>query len=193
MDPLRRLWSYGLSLIRDPRTYRFVAVGVATLILAEALMFGMVDLLGAESFLSAVIVTELVLVTNFFINDRWTFKTYNDPSNRFSARLLKFHVSRLGSIAVNLATFYTLNKVFLVHYLVAYFLAVVVAFTFNLITSFVWVWRVSPTNYERIGKGSVGGQSAESSLMTDMSAHLDQSSHSSTRCQNQWSSSSTST
>ncbi|MCS7117801.1 MAG: GtrA family protein [Thaumarchaeota archaeon] len=155
MDLLRRLWLYGTSLLRDPRTYRFVAVGVATLVLAEGLMFGMVDLLGVESLLSAIVVTELVLVVNFFINDRWTFRSHTNPNNRFSARLLKFHVSRLGSIAVNLATFYTLNKVFLVHYLVAYFLAVVVAFAFNLLTSFFWVWRVFPTSYERVRRGSV--------------------------------------
>ncbi|MCS7127500.1 MAG: GtrA family protein [Thaumarchaeota archaeon] len=197
MRALRVAWSYGLALLRDRRTYRFVTVGVATLVLAEAMMFGMVDLLGAESFLSAALVTEVTLVANFLINDRWTFGAGGDPNNGFAARLLKFHASRVGSIAVNLATFYLLNKVLLVNHLVAYFLAVVVAFSVNLLTSFVWVWKVRPGDYkgaEGPEKGfSAGPEGPRSSRTYAERAHPLQSSHSSRRCQNHLSSSSTST
>lgn len=197
MRTLRVAWSYGLALLRDRRTYRFVAVGVATLALAEAMMFGMVDLLGAESFVSAVLVTEVTIFANFLINDRWTFGAGGNPGNGFAVRLLKFHVSRAGSVAVNLATFYLLNKVLLVNHLVSYFLAVVVAFSVNLLTSFVWVWRVRPSGYRgsesREAKAPVGPGGTRFARNKPRPAHPLQPSHSSRRCQNHLSSSSTST
>jgi len=161
-----------LSMTRDVRTYKFVAAGVSTLLLAEALLFLSVDLLGFDSFASAIAVTEVTLLANFALNDVFVFGADGRRGNPLPSRLLKYHVSRALSIAVNLAVFYALNKVLLVNHLLAYFLAVVVAFGVNLLTSFVWVWRVRP-----VGRREV---------MIGVGSHfLDQSSHSHISCQYQ--------
>ena len=151
---MRGILGFALSMLRDVRTYKFVAVGVSTLILAEALMFVSVDLFRFDSFLSAVVVTEVTLLANFALNDAFVFGADGKRGNPLHHRLLKYHASRALSIAVNLAVFYVLNKVLLVNHLLAYFVAVVVAFGVNLLTSFVWVWRVRPVSREvLIGAG----------------------------------------
>lgn len=167
---MRGLLEFALSLLRDVRTYKFVAIGVSTLLLAEGLMFVSVDLMGIDSFVSAVAVTELVLLVNFLLNDRLVFGAEGRRGNPLPYRLVKYHASRVLSIAVNLAVFFALNKLLLVNHLLAYFLAVVVAFGVNLLTSFAWVWRVRPV----AGREVVVGAGAH---------FFDQSSHSQTSCQ----------
>jgi putative flippase GtrA len=168
--PLRGILGFALLMLRDVRTYKFVAVGVSTLILAEAFMFVSVDLFRFDSFLSAVVVTEVTLLANFALNDAFVFGADGKRGNPLHHRLLKYHASRALSIAVNLAVFYVLNKVLLVNHLLAYFVAVVVAFGVNLLTSFVWVWRVRPVSRREVLIGA--------------GAHLlDQSIHSQTNCQ----------
>jgi putative flippase GtrA len=167
---LRGLFGFALSMLRDVRTYKFVAVGVSTLLLAEALMFVSVDLFRFDSFLSAIAVTEVTLLANFALNDAFVFGADGKRGNPLHHRLLKYHASRAISIAVNLVVFYVLNKVFLVNHLLAYFVAVVIAFGVNLLTSFVWVWRVRPVSSREVVIGA--------------GAHLlDQSIHSQTNCQ----------
>ncbi len=169
--PLKGLMEFVLLMLKDPRTYKFVAAGVSTLFLAEALMFVSVDLLRFDSFVSAIAVTEVTLLANFFLNDLFVFGDDGRRGNPLPARLLKYHASRALSIAVNLTVFYALNKVLLVNHLLAYFVAVVVAFGVNLLTSFAWVWRVRPLSRE---------------VVVGAGAHfLDQSSHSQIRCQYQ--------
>ncbi|MEM1954327.1 MAG: GtrA family protein [Nitrososphaerota archaeon] len=151
---LRGLLGFALSLLRDVRTYKFVAIGVSTLVLAEGLMFVSVDLMGIDSFLSAVLITEVVLLINFLLNDRLVFGEEGRRGNPLLQRLFKYHVSRVLSIAVNLAVFFALNKLLLLNHLLAYFLAVVVAFGVNLLTSFVWVWRVRPVEGKEVVVGA---------------------------------------
>ncbi len=148
--PMRGLFGFALSMLRDVRTYRFVAVGVATLLLAEALLYVSVDLLRFDSFLSAVAVTEVTLLANFALNDVFVFGDEGKRGNPLPRRLFKYHASRVVSIVVNLAVFYALNRVLLVNHLLAYFVAVMVAFGVNLLTSFVWVWRVRPVNSKEV-------------------------------------------
>jgi putative flippase GtrA len=168
--PLRGILGFALSMLRDVRTYKFVAVGVSTLLLAEALMLVSVDLFRFDSFLSAVVVTEVTLLANFALNDAFVFGADGKRGNPLHHRLLKYHASRVLSIAVNLAVFYVLNKVLLVNHLLAYFVAVVIAFGVNLLTSFAWVWRVRPISSREVVIGA--------------GAHLlDQSIHSQINCQ----------
>jgi putative flippase GtrA len=168
--PLRGILGFALSMLRDVRTYKFVAVGVSTLLFAEALMFVSVDLFRFDSFLSAVVVTEVTLLANFALNDAFVFGADGKRGNPLHHRLLKYHASRALSIAVNLVVFYVLNRILLVNHLLAYFVAVVVAFGVNLLTSFVWVWRVRPVSSREVVIGT--------------GAHLlDQSIHSQTNCQ----------
>ena len=72
-----------------------------------------------DSFLSAVVVTEVTLLANFALNDAFVFGADGKRGNPLHHRLLKYHASRALSIAVNLVVFYVLNKVLLVNHLLA--------------------------------------------------------------------------
>ena len=123
----------GLSLT----SIQFVFVGISCLIFAEAVLYLFVDILHLNSIIAVIVATELSVLLNFYVNDNWTFRKLKNLGGCFMSRLLKFHVSRI----VNIGLFALLNEIFLIHYLLSYFLAALVAFAINFITSILWVWR----------------------------------------------------
>ncbi len=127
----------GLSLT----SIQFVFVGISCLIFAEAVLYLFVDILHLNSIIAVIVATELSVLLNFYVNDNWTFRKLKNLGGCFMSRLLKFHVSRIVSILVNIGLFALLNEIFLIHYLLSYFLAALVAFAINFITSILWVWR----------------------------------------------------
>lgn len=136
LETINRVIRLGTSKL----ALKFVLVGIACLVLAEAVLYLLVDVGGVNSLLAGAISIEISVVANFVINDFWTFRD-SRSSDGFFARMLKFHVTRVVSIAVNYGIYTVLVVVFGVNHLVAYFLATVVAFSINFLTSVIWVWR----------------------------------------------------
>lgn len=138
----------GLSIT----SIQFVVVGVSCLIFAEGLLYVLIDILHSNEIVAVIIATELSVLLNFYMNDNWTFKKSKNLGGSFLSRLIKFHVSRIASVLVNIGLFALFNQIFMIHYLLANFFAVLIAFAINFITSILWVWR---THIQDVGKVSV--------------------------------------
>ncbi|MCS7145281.1 MAG: GtrA family protein [Nitrososphaerota archaeon] len=119
---------------------KFVLVGIICLLLAEAILYLLVDVWGVNSLVAGAVSIEISVVANFIINDVWTFRE-SRSSDGFFTRMLKFHITRVASIAVNYGIYSLLVALLGVNHLLAYFVATVVAFSINFLTSVVWVWR----------------------------------------------------
>ncbi len=124
----------------SPLALKFVLVGVACLLLAEAILYLLVDVLGSNALLAGALSIEISVVANFMMNDYWTFRGQRS-SDGFFTRMIKFHLTRVLSIAVNFGVYGFLVTFIGVNHLLAYFLATVLAFSINFLTSVVWVWR----------------------------------------------------
>ncbi|GBC70973.1 hypothetical protein HRbin02_00748 [Candidatus Calditenuaceae archaeon HR02] len=131
---------------------KFVLVGFACLALAEAILYLLVDVWGVNSLVAGAASIEISVVANFIINDLWTFRE-NRSSDGFLVRMLKFHVTRVASIAVNFGTYSMLVVLLSINHLVAYFVATFVAFSINFLTSVVWVWRGTLDSYAGTAQG----------------------------------------
>lgn len=125
---------------------QFVVVGVSCLVFAEAVLYLLIDIFHIYDIIAVIVATELSVLLNFYINDNWTFRRLRNSGGGFMTRLIKFHVSRIASILVNIGLFALLNNIFLIHYLLSYFLAALVAFAINFITSIIWVWNAQIVN-----------------------------------------------
>ncbi|MEM0482804.1 MAG: GtrA family protein [Nitrososphaerota archaeon] len=133
---------------------KFVLVGVACLALAEAILYLLVDVWRVNSLVAGAASIEISVVANFIINDAWTFKE-NRSSDGFFARMLKFHITRVASIAVNFGIYSILVALIGVNHLVAYFVATFVAFSINFLTSIIWVWRGTLDSYAGAPRSAV--------------------------------------
>jgi dolichol-phosphate mannosyltransferase len=141
---------------------KFVLVGVACLALAEAILYLLVDVWGVNSLVAGAASIEISVVANFMINDAWTFRE-NRSSDGFFARMLKFHVTRVASIAVNFGIYSMLVALLGVNHLVAYFVATFVAFSINFLTSVVWVWRGTLDSYTGTPQGKAAFSTSSTS------------------------------
>jgi dolichol-phosphate mannosyltransferase len=141
---------------------KFVVVGVACLLLAEAVLYILVESVRLGSLLSGAIAVEASVIANFVINDFWTFRQ-SRGSNGFFVRMLKFHLTRLLSIALNFGAYSFMVAVLGINYLVSYFVATLLAFVVNFATSVLWIWRGSLERAPRQGMDRPASSRAASS------------------------------
>ncbi len=142
VSSLRQLLRVLVRVSISATAVRFVAVGVLCLLLAEALLYLLVDWVGVDQLWSGAISVEVSVVANFVINDSWTFRRDRPPGGFFS-RMLKFHLTRIFSIALNLVAYSFMVSVLDLNYLLSYFIATVLAFSVNYLTSVLWIWKGS--------------------------------------------------
>jgi putative flippase GtrA len=84
---------------------------------------------------ASAVAVELAVVSNYLLNDRWTFAAGSPRLRRFA----KFNVSSLGGLAVNVLSVWFLARIG-VHVLVANLAGIAAGFAVNLALSGTWVW-----------------------------------------------------
>lgn len=112
--------------------------------------------------LASVLATETAILSNFMLNDRWTF---GDAArrHRFLARLARFNGVSLGGMAITAGLLMLLISYAGLHLLLANVLAIGGAMTWNYVVNSRWTWR-QPTTDDRqattddIQRSMVGGQ-----------------------------------
>jgi putative flippase GtrA len=118
------------------RAARFCLVGGTGIVINTAVLYLLSRGLGLPLPLSSAVAVELAIISNYVLNDRFTFAARR-PSLR---RLAKFNLTSLGGLGVNVVIVWLLTRhgvYFLVANLVGIAVAVVVNYTFSV----AWVWR----------------------------------------------------
>ena len=118
------------------RVARFCVVGGTGTAINTAVLYLLSRGLGLPLPVSSAIAVELAILSNYMLNDRFTFGARR-PSLR---RLAKFNLTSLGGLSVNVMIVWLLTRhgvYFLAANLVGIAVAVVVNYTFSV----AWVWR----------------------------------------------------
>jgi len=118
------------------RAARFCLVGGTGIVINTAVLYLLSRGLGLPLPVSSAIAVELAIISNYMLNDRFTFAARR-PSFR---RLAKFNATSLGGLGINVVTVWLLTRhgvYFLAANLVGIAVAVVVNYTFSV----AWVWR----------------------------------------------------
>ncbi|KUO42629.1 MAG: hypothetical protein APZ16_01805 [Candidatus Hadarchaeum yellowstonense] len=137
----RQIFSYVKQLLRlsEYRILKFMAVGASGLVVNNGILWLLVSSFGLFPLLAEIFSIESSIISNFVLNNFWTFK--GRTSERFSYRLLKYHGSVILGALVNYAVFALLLSIGL-HILVANTIGILLGFIFNYFLSetFVWKW-----------------------------------------------------
>lgn len=89
---------------------KFMAVG-ATGLMMNLGSFRLLSSLGMSKYLVSPIATELAIVSNFLLNNYWTFRT-RETGVGFSGRGLKFNLVSLIALALSYSVFLVLSKLY---------------------------------------------------------------------------------
>jgi putative flippase GtrA len=122
--------------MRFGRILKFGMVGVIGAVVNTVLLYALSRGLGLPLLASSAAAVELAVVSNYILNDRWTFGN-RKPSLRSFA---KFNTASLAGLSLNVLTVWALTRSGF-YFLAANLVGIAVAVTLNYACSVAWVWR----------------------------------------------------
>ena len=134
------------------RPLRFGLVGLSGIVVNSAILWVLVRELHLAVTLGSVLATEVAILSNFLLNDRWTFRGARERT--FAQRLLRFNGVALGGMAITAGILTALASYTHLHLLIANVLAVGAATGWNYVVNSRWTWRQQGTGDRGQGIGN---------------------------------------
>jgi dolichol-phosphate mannosyltransferase len=132
------MWRKGELL----RFFKFCLVGASGVGVNTGLLWLFTERVGLPYLGSSAIAIETSIITNFILNNYFTFRQRNQPGTRaFFIRLGKFNVVSLAGLGINLGILGLFTEVFGVYYLLSNLIGIVVAFLWNYLVNTWWTWK----------------------------------------------------
>ena len=122
--------------MRFGRFLKFGMVGGSGTLVNTAILYALSRGLGLPLLVSSAAAVEAAVVSNYLLNDRWTFAS-RAPSLRGFA---KFNTACLVGVGLNIVTVWALTRLGL-YFLAANLAGIAIALTLNYACSVAWVWR----------------------------------------------------
>jgi dolichol-phosphate mannosyltransferase len=129
----RLIEGHGLRLVR------FGVVGVFGVLINSVVLFALVEAGHLNHLIAAAIASEVSILTNFAINDRWTFADARSGC-AWPVRAAQYNAVAMSGSVISLCVLAVLTMVFGMYYLVANLMAIAAATLSNymLNTRFTW-------------------------------------------------------
>lgn len=120
------------------RLWKFMIVGMSGVIVNMGFLYYLTEGIGIYYLISSAIAIELSIISNFCLNDKWTFK---DVDNRHSlmGRALRFQLVSVSGILINITTLCVLTS-FGIYYLLANLIGILLAFSWNFLVNRRLTW-----------------------------------------------------
>ena len=142
MEYLRHLYSLMRRTGELLRFVKFCLVGLSGVFVNQGILWILTEFAGLPYQVSAVVSIETSIISNFILNDFFTFPQRRAPGTRpFFNRLLKFNIVSLIGAAINFGILMLLTEVAHVHYLVSNLCGIIVATLWNYLVNTSWTWR----------------------------------------------------
>jgi dolichol-phosphate mannosyltransferase len=124
------------------RILKLMAVGLSGVAVNQLLLWLLTEYGGLPYYLSNIISIEASIITNFTLNDIFTFKDRRSGrAGSFFKRLLKFNVTCAAGALIQWAITLLFTEVCGLYYLVSNLIGIAVAFIWNYLLSMVWTWK----------------------------------------------------
>jgi len=125
---------------------KFGIVGATGIGVNQGLLWLLTDKAGLYYLYSALISIEASIMSNFILNDSWTFRDVRVKGNNIGYRFLKYNLLCLAGAALNYVILWTFTDILHIHYLVSNLCGIVAAFIWNYLMSLKWAWSGKVNN-----------------------------------------------
>jgi dolichol-phosphate mannosyltransferase len=121
---------------------KFIAVGISGVLVNLGVYWLLTRFGGLENYdyWAVVIGIEVSIITNFILNDTFTFATRRTGKS-FPGRLLKFNLICVAGAGIQWGLFMLFTRVFGVYDVLSNFIGIVVAFLWNYFINRNWTWK----------------------------------------------------
>ncbi|MBN2042494.1 MAG: glycosyltransferase [Candidatus Aenigmarchaeota archaeon] len=120
------------------RIGKFATVGASGILVNEFLLLLLTEVAGLYFLVSSVIAIETAIITNFFLNNSWTFSDRREEGLR--KRFAKFNAVSLVGMAFNVILLYAFTEFFGIYYMVSNVMAIFIVFVWNYFANMAWTW-----------------------------------------------------
>jgi putative flippase GtrA len=121
------------------RPIRFGLVGLSGVVVNTSVLWALARGAHLPVPLASVLATETAILSNFALNDHWTFRAARQ--HPFLMRLLRFNGVSLGGLVITTLLLMLLTSYGGLHLLLANLLAIGGAMTWNYVVNSRWTWR----------------------------------------------------
>jgi dolichol-phosphate mannosyltransferase len=142
IEYIRHLYSLMKRKGELARFIKFCLVGLSGVGVNMGLLWLLTEYAGLVYMISAAIAVETSIITNFLLNNFFTFRGRSEPGTRpFFQRLLKFNMISLAGLGINLGLLSLFTEVFGIYYLVSNIIAIAIVTLWNYLLNTWWTWR----------------------------------------------------
>ncbi len=139
---LKHLWRLGRSEKETERFLKFVFVGLSGIAVNEGVYWLLTRPASIADTLAVAISIEVSLLSNFILNDLWTFRDRRSAgSTSIFSRALKFNVICGAGALLNFGLFHLLTWAFGIFDMVALLIAIIIASAFNFVFTKRFTWQ----------------------------------------------------
>jgi dolichol-phosphate mannosyltransferase len=124
------------------RFARFAAVGASGVVVNNVVLYFLVEKAGWIPVVAAVVATEVAIISNFTLNDRWTFADMRGRRTWFG-RAAHYNVVVLGGLLISVSTLFALTAWLHIHYLIANLVGIAAGMVWNYTVNLHITWRKS--------------------------------------------------
>ena len=121
------------------RIVKFAAVGISGIGVNTFFLWSFTEIAKIHYMISSPMAVELAILSNFFLNNYWTF---GDSTNRSSlpTRMVKFHVTAAGGFVINYSFLVGLTELAGLYYLLSNLVGILAGFLWNYTVNVKWTW-----------------------------------------------------
>jgi len=142
IDYLKHIFSLMRRKGEVVRLLKFIGVGLSGILVNEGILWLLTEFGGLRYYISSLFAIEASIISNFILNDYFTFADRRTGKSRsFWARLLKFNATCAAGAAIQYGILVLLTSVFGINYLISNLIGILVAFVWNYTLSLVWTWK----------------------------------------------------
>jgi dolichol-phosphate mannosyltransferase len=142
VDYLKQLFSLVGRSGEWKRFVKFALVGASGVLVNMGLLWLLTEVAGLLYLISASISIECSIISNFVLNDYFTFPDRRSQGFRdFLRHLGKFNVVSMGGIGINLLVLWLLSDLLGINYLLSNLCGIAVAMMWNYLVNSWWTWK----------------------------------------------------
>ena len=139
---LRLLLNLGIKPGKMKEFLKFAVVGGSGVLVNMGFFFVFTRYAGIRIEVASPMAIEISILTNFFLNNAWTFRK-RDTKVGFTGRILRYHLVTAVAGLINYLTLLLLAKVFGMHDMVANLIGIVLGTFINFFLNSLWTWRIT--------------------------------------------------
>ncbi len=146
-----KAFAYIRNSIFQRRILKFVMVGISGICVNTGILFGLTEFLRIPYLVSAIFAIELSIISNFLLNNMWTWK--DRLKKRLFHRVLQYHISvGMTALFANWVLLILFTEVFGLYYLLSNLIGIGVGTLFNFVINDLWTFREKQPSKERVIK-----------------------------------------